>query len=243
MLRLTKIVLDHFGITLPGSSSFIEQQDNLLPSFMKAARYAWLLANPIPLRDDIINDKLRNDLMESTPGHIRQLKQILDELGVHDHLLDVADSADVSELDNLPIDSYEQRLLKAIAHPNFKMAVGELLYRASKDPQILANSEVWLTKAETLMRSAGADISFSRQDTSKDKSNPAKATSQQSHGSNPAIQTPKRRKIISGVSIVLWVVFYGVGTQSLFQQYQWEISWLSLCWLRLPEEFEQLEKV
>lgn len=158
MARLKELVLDHLGIPRPGFSKHLQElQDNLLPCFLRTCRLAWLAASPMVLLNDPIYQSLHQET-ETNPNEMRQLNDILEEIGVHELLGDLADSPDVNVVSELPLDPYEARLLKSAGHPKPETAVLKFLHFAAKDLAVLASARKVLEEAETVSLTAHSSI-------------------------------------------------------------------------------------
>jgi hypothetical protein len=190
MDRLKEMVLDHLGIPRPGQTKHIQElQDNLLPTFMESSRQAWLATSPMTMPDSPI---LRNlsSATETYPQDVQKLNDILEDMGVHDLLRDVAASPDVSMLKDIPLDPYEQRLLRVAGHPNPDEAAREFLRHAAKDPSLLASPSAKLEEAGRVSLSAHGDINIfiTQQSTRSSEADP-----------NHTAKKPKKRKLFTGL--------------------------------------------
>lgn len=199
--RLTEMVLDHLGIPRPGMSKQItEIQDELLHSFMETARQAWMAAGPIPLQPSVpvqSGNPIYQFLSSATlsqPQNIRKLNTILDDLGVHDLLRDVADSPDVAALATIPVDPYEERLLKAVGHPNPSSAVRGFLVAASKESSAIKAPDTKLEEAAAVSIATHQKIIVITNINVQ-----AQTTAPTAGGSTPSVEKPKRRKIFTGL--------------------------------------------
>ena len=160
MGRLAEMVLDHLGIPRAGTSKHVQQlQDHLLPTFIDAARLSWLAASLVPPQTGTLPNepshvvyRYLHAATESRPPEIGTLNNILEELGVHALLDDVASSPDVAMLGSMPVDPYEERLLRASGHPNPGQAGMECLRRAAENPGVLSSSEGNLEEAAKACR-------------------------------------------------------------------------------------------
>jgi len=146
MKRLNDLILDHFGVPRPGISSQLQPiQDQLLPSFIETARQVWLAASPMHRADDPVQNYLLEAMVQRQKD-IQTLNGTLETLGVHDLLREAATSTDTTALSSLPVDSYEERLLRAVGHPASSAAIQETLRRVATEPGILAFSGAKLEK-------------------------------------------------------------------------------------------------
>lgn len=199
MARLKELVLDHLGIPRPGSGKHLQQlQDQLLPSFIKTARHAWLAASPMVLPNDPIYQYLHS-ATEGHPEDIRSLNDILEELGVHDLLHDVAESTDVGVLGSLPLDSYEERLLRAVGHPNPDKAVLDYLRRAAEEPSLLASTSKKLDEAAQVTLNVHGNINIIINPPSAKPPRAPHAPQATSQVVAPAPEKPKRWRLSSGL--------------------------------------------
>jgi hypothetical protein len=201
MGRLKELVLDHLGIPRPGASQHLQQlQDQLLPSFMETARYAWLAASPMhpmPTPNDPIHQYFSG--LPNRTLEIGKLNSILEELGVHDLLRDVADSSDVTALGSLPLDPYEERLLRAVGHPKPDMAALEYLRHVVQDPSLLASPSKKLEEAAQVTLNVHGDINVIINQPSAPPT-PVPPAPQAPPGIvAPAPEKPKRRRLFSGL--------------------------------------------
>ena len=168
MQRLKELVLDHLGIPRPKQAAHIQKlQDELLPAFMELARHAWLASSPLPLRTGMLLNKPSHPVYdhllretETQPGKVRELKDILEELGVHALLNAVASSADVTLVSELPVDDYDTRLVREAGHRSSNSAVREFLRYAAQHPEVLADPETILVKTETALLQVHGDINI-----------------------------------------------------------------------------------
>ncbi|SRR6266568_181534 len=199
MDRLKEMVLDHLGIPRPGTSKHIQElQDHLLPSFMQTARHAWLLAAPLSLPNEPSYHYFQNALAQVHPGEIRTLNTTLETLGVHDLLRDISNSPDVAMLGSLPIDPYEERLLRTAGHPKPRAAVMEYLRLASKEPGFLASPSKKLEEAAKITIEVHGDINLLW--TQQSAQPPPQAAPNPQATVSPTPEKPKRRKLFSGVA-------------------------------------------
>ena len=164
MAQIQEMVMDHLGIPRPGQSEHIhELQDNLMPAFMETARYAWLAQSPyqVPRTTNSPTDPAVGYLQSATEANaakVDQMNQILNALGVHALLEDVAASPQVANLSGQPLEPYELRLLRAAGHPNPEEVLRVYLQRAARNPEMLASSEEQLNKAAQASLSAHSII-------------------------------------------------------------------------------------
>lgn len=168
MQRLKELVLDHLGIPRPKQTAHIQSlQDDLLPAFMELARHAYLASSPLPLRTKMLPNKPSHPVYDYLwgetgvqPGKVRELKDILEELGVHALLNAVASSADVAMVSELPVDDYDTRLVREAGHRSPNSAVREFLRYAAQHPKVLAEPETILVETETALLQAHGDINI-----------------------------------------------------------------------------------
>lgn len=162
MSQLTEMVRDHLGIPRAGTSKHMQElQDELLPAFLETARLAWMTA-ATPAPKSVPNNAIHNALTDATevrPSDIAKLNYVLEELGVHDLLDDLAASRYAVMLDKLPLDSYEARLLKAAGDPNAESSPREFLTRAAQVPECLASPDKTLEKAQKASLAAHSNLS------------------------------------------------------------------------------------
>jgi hypothetical protein len=202
--RLTKLVFDHLGIPKPGMAKHMGQlQDQLLPSFMLSARHAWLAAAPIapkPSPEDMLYASLKNET-QSLSEQIVELDYILEEIGVHDLLRDVAISHDTIILENIPVDPYEVRLLNAVAHPDPETAIRDALHLAATNPGHMASPSKTLKEAAEELRKANANIAILLEKSVGSRSGQRAAIAQRAPVPPP--EKPKRRKLFTGLGKLL----------------------------------------
>jgi hypothetical protein len=192
--QLREIVLDHLGIPRPGQRKHIDElQDTLLPAFMETAQHAWMATSPyqLPRTSNSPADPILAYLhaaAEINKPKIKMLNDILEELGVHALLEDVAASPHVAKLGEMTLDPYEARLLRATGHPDPREAALEYLRLAAQNPGWLSASDKQLEKA--------ADASLKSQSNITNIINvnipPAVAPGQ-------AAKRPKRRHLFTGL--------------------------------------------
>ena len=209
MARLSEMVQDHLGIPRPGTHEHMRKlQDDLMPFFMDAARQAWMAASPVPLRSGTMPNepshpvyRYLHAVTESCSARIVELNSILQDVGVHDLLDDVASSPDVAMLSELPVDPYEARLLRTTGHPTPDQAVTDVLRQAASNPALLRNSEMSLENAGGACLMAHREIALIL---NIGPPTPAQVASPPSPTAAPggvtsSIERPKRRKIFSGL--------------------------------------------
>lgn len=193
MNQLREMVLDHLGIPRAGTSRHVQElQDRLPPAFMDTARHAWMAASPIPNQAVQLAEKpvypvyqYLYDATETGSKHIDMLNSILEDLGVHSLLEDVAASPEAALLNQIPLDPYEGRLLKAASHPSPNAALSEYLNRVTKEPRCLATASAQLQQAVQASLSAHGNITV--------------VLNVVPPGGAPSPEKPKRRKLFSGL--------------------------------------------
>jgi len=199
MNRLKELVLDHLGMPRPGAIKHAQDlQDRLLPAFIERSRHAWLLAaSPMPLPNDPSSWSYLAGQTQSGTHEIDSLNKIFEEMGVHDLMQDVADSPEITAMSDMPVDPYEERILKAAGHPNPSPVMKQLLLNVAKDPGILANSNAKLRQASQASLRAHRDINIIIK---LEGPMPAAAPVAVAPASPSATsEKPKRRKLLTGL--------------------------------------------
>jgi hypothetical protein len=189
--RLKEIVLDHLGLPRPGTAKHVQElQDWLLPRFIERSRHAWLAASPIPLPNDGSTWSYLVGQTQQAPMEVDRLNQILQDMGIHELLQDVADSPDVKAMSEVSVDPYEERILKAVGHPNPGPWMKHLLTAVSNNPSILSNTDQKLREANEATLNAHRNINLIINIPPGIAVPPPSA---------PAPEKPKRRKIFTGL--------------------------------------------
>ncbi len=214
LARLTEMVLDHLGIPRTPSRHVQWLQDELLPTFMDAARHAWLAASSIPLPTGQPTNEIgtsvyrylqvattRPDQEPGSAAHkIAALNDILDEMGVHDLLGDVAGSPDLPALADIAVDPYEARLLRAAGHPDPRPALMAWLHGVAAAPKILSASEMQLEAAIRACVKANKDVTFIIDSGPRAAPQGPRADAPAPLGTAPpATAKPRRRRLFSSL--------------------------------------------
>lgn len=214
MARLAEMVHDHLDIARPGLQDHMRKlQDDLMPIFMDVARQAWRAASPIPLRTGILPNepshpiyRYLDTMTESSSIQIDELNSILEKMGVHALLDDVASSPEVAMMGELPVDAYETRLLRAIGHPNPSQAVAEAL-REATNSALLRSSDAKLQEAREASLKVHSQITvivnvglqYPAQVGPAGSAPGAAAVPGYAGTAGPAVEKPKKRKLFSGL--------------------------------------------
>jgi hypothetical protein len=193
--HLTELVLEHFGIPQPFRTKYLrELEEDLLPIFIQMARDSWTLRQLLVVRGTRAgDDSFLAYATQRGPEDVGRLNYALEEIGVNDFLRDLAVSPYVAMLGSLPVDPYEERLLKATAHPNPGAVVPELLQRVAADPSLIASPSDKLGQAaQTLLR-------IHEEIHSKEKAADKPSAPPKSAAPSPDTMRPKRRRLFTGL--------------------------------------------
>jgi hypothetical protein len=196
--RLRELVFDHVGLPRPKQSAHIQTlQDELLPAFLDLARHAWLAASLRPLTIGMSaatpippTYRYLQQATETQAEAIHKLKDILQELGVDALLEAVATSPDAAMVSDLPVDEYEERLLREAGHRNPGTAVRDYLAYATTHAEVMADSNIQLQKAEKALRQANRDINVIIN---------LNVPTSPPEGTTDSAAKPKRIKLFSGI--------------------------------------------
>jgi hypothetical protein len=168
MARVTEMVLDQIGIPRPGAQEHARRlQGDLLPYFLDGARQAWTAASPVALPIGTMPGEPSHPtfrylqaMTELSPLRIGELNRILEDMGVHALLDDIANSPDVGMIAELPVDPCEIRLLRATGHPSPERVITAQLQQAAANPSLLRDSEASLKQAEEACLKAHKEITI-----------------------------------------------------------------------------------
>ena len=205
--HLTELVLAHFSIPRSRRAKDLEELESLLPVFIQMARHSWNAATTVLVlgTSRIDGDPSYSFLVDATERNsqsIEKLNNILEEIGVNDFLRDLAASPYVAALRILPVDPYEERLLKSAAHPNPAAVVPELLQNAAADPSLIASPSDKLDQAAQALLRAHEQLIVDKKTHEKPGPRVAAAAAKSAVPS-PDTARPKRKKLFTGLGSLL----------------------------------------
>jgi hypothetical protein len=203
--QLTELALEHFGIPRSGRFKDLQElEEDLLPTFIQMARHSWIAATTVGVlsASRAVDDPSYSFLASATERHseyVHRLNCILEEIGVNDFLRDLSVSPYVAALSSIPVDPYEERLLKAAAHPNPGAVVPELLQRVAADPSLIASPSDKLEQAAQALLRVHEQIPIN-----KNRKAPEKPPAlPKSAAPSPDTAKPKRRRLFTGLGSLL----------------------------------------